>query len=103
METIGFNESKEDDELLLELRFLEALQIYNPTKLVGLHRSFVLVGLLESLERRLGRSFTIAEVLEIVDRFYNLDKLMASDSDEDEFVETSDFTLPPELQKKAAS
>mmetsp|Transcript_32569 Transcript_32569/g.54622 ORF Transcript_32569/g.54622 Transcript_32569/m.54622 type:complete len:113 (-) Transcript_32569:556-894(-) len=89
-------------ELKMELKLLEALEIYRPNKLVGVHRSFVLIGLVESLERRLDRPFTTTEVLEVVDRFYNLEKVSASESDDDAFEEDEEFSLPPELLPELA-
>ncbi|KDO39383.1 hypothetical protein CISIN_1g0337301mg, partial [Citrus sinensis] len=35
----------------LELRLLEALEVYPPVKLRGIHRHFVLYGLMEFLRR----------------------------------------------------
>uniref|UniRef100_A0A7S0R2T9 Uncharacterized protein n=1 Tax=Pyramimonas obovata TaxID=1411642 RepID=A0A7S0R2T9_9CHLO len=91
------SQNQEVEELKVELKLLEAMEIYRPNKLVGVHRNFVLVGLVESLERRLDRPFTTKEVLEVVDRFYNLEKVTASESDDDAFEEDEEFTLPPEL------
>jgi hypothetical protein len=44
--------SKEQSQVELELRLLEALEIYPPVKLRGIHRHFVLYGLMEYLGRR---------------------------------------------------
>ncbi|KAJ6987654.1 hypothetical protein NC653_020795 [Populus alba x Populus x berolinensis] len=44
---------KEQSQVELELRLLEGLEIYPPVKLRGMHRHFVLYGLMEFLRRRL--------------------------------------------------
>ncbi|XP_058194891.1 uncharacterized protein LOC131311439 isoform X5 [Rhododendron vialii] len=47
---------KEQSQVELEIKLLEALAIYPPAKLQGIHRHFVLYGLMEYLRRRFGRS-----------------------------------------------
>ncbi|XVF43215.1 hypothetical protein PTKIN_Ptkin02bG0022800 [Pterospermum kingtungense] len=67
---------KEQQQVELELRLLEALEIYPPVKLRGVHRHFVLYGLMEFLRRSLDRHFSPDEVLQLLDRFYNLEVLV---------------------------
>ncbi|KAH1251356.1 hypothetical protein GmHk_05G014263 [Glycine max] len=67
---------KEQSQVELELRLLEALEIYPPMKLQGVHRHFVLYGLMEFLRRKFDRQFSSEEVLQLLDRFYNLEMLM---------------------------
>ncbi|XP_057950107.1 uncharacterized protein LOC131145070 isoform X1 [Malania oleifera] len=62
----------------LELRLLEALEIYPPIKLRGIHRHFVLYGLMEFLRRSFDRHFSPDEVLQLLDRFYNLEMLVCN-------------------------
>ncbi|KAG0560683.1 hypothetical protein KC19_9G005000 [Ceratodon purpureus] len=66
----------------LELRLLEAFAIYRPSMLVGMHRHFILFGLMDHLERRsvtrwcrLNQRFSPDEVLQLLDRFFNMDLL----------------------------
>ncbi|XP_058070374.1 uncharacterized protein LOC131219322 isoform X4 [Magnolia sinica] len=66
---------KEHSQVELELRVLEALEIYPPSKLQGIHRHFVLYGLMEFLRRSFGRNFSPDEVLQLLDRFFNLEML----------------------------
>ncbi|XP_058070371.1 uncharacterized protein LOC131219322 isoform X2 [Magnolia sinica] len=67
---------KEHSQVELELRVLEALEIYPPSKLQGIHRHFVLYGLMEFLRRSFGRNFSPDEVLQLLDRFFNLEMLL---------------------------
>ncbi|KAK9107515.1 hypothetical protein Syun_023526 [Stephania yunnanensis] len=60
----------------LELRLLEALEIYPVAKLQGMHRHFVLYGLMDFLRRSFGRDFSSDEVLQLLDCFYNLEMLV---------------------------
>ncbi|PIA57702.1 hypothetical protein AQUCO_00600435v1 [Aquilegia coerulea] len=53
---------KEQSQIDLELKLLEALEIYPPNKLQGIHRHFILYGLMEYLRRR--SVFTHASCLE---------------------------------------
>ncbi|THU74179.1 hypothetical protein C4D60_Mb04t30620 [Musa balbisiana] len=66
---------KEQSQVELELRVLEALEIYPPWRLQGIHRHFVLYGLMEYLRRSFDRHFSAEEVLQLLDRFYNLELL----------------------------
>ncbi|KAK8567346.1 hypothetical protein V6N12_005942 [Hibiscus sabdariffa] len=123
---------KEQQEVELELRLLEALEIYPPVKLRGVHRHFVLYGLMEFLQKRfvlppvllspyqctllipmlwwvivfcillllakccrsLDRHFTPDEVLQLLDRFYNLEVLKPDDEEIDILNHEEDFCLP---------
>ncbi|KAI3976739.1 hypothetical protein MKX01_008597 [Papaver californicum] len=83
----------------LELRLLEALEIYPLAKLQGIHRHFILYGLMEYLRRSFDRPFSPDEVLQLLDRFYNLDMMFSPDekSDEEEVEilnQEEDFNLP---------
>lgn len=86
--------SKEQAQVDLELRLLEALAIYPPSKLQGIHRHFVLYGLMEFLRRSFSRQFSSDEVLQLLDRFYNLE-MLKPDEEETEFLnQEEDFSLP---------
>ncbi|XP_022776764.1 uncharacterized protein LOC111318268 isoform X2 [Durio zibethinus] len=78
----------------LELRLLQALEIYPPVKLRGMHRHFVLYGLMEFLQRRFDRHFSPDEVLQLLDRFYNLEVLKPDDEEIDILNHEEDFCLP---------
>ncbi|GMP58537.1 hypothetical protein CsSME_00022167 [Camellia sinensis var. sinensis] len=66
---------KEQSQVELELKLLEALAIYPPSKLRGMHRHFVIYGLMEHLRRSFGRPFSPTDVLQLLDRFYDLEML----------------------------
>ncbi|KAL0420882.1 UNVERIFIED_CONTAM: hypothetical protein Slati_3111100 [Sesamum latifolium] len=66
----------EKSEVELELRLLEALEIYPPAKLRGPHRHFVLYGLTEYMRRSFNRPFTAEDILKLLGRFYNLDMVI---------------------------
>ncbi|KAK8522845.1 hypothetical protein V6N13_115792 [Hibiscus sabdariffa] len=85
---------KEEQEVELELRLLEALEIYPPVKLRGVHRHFVLYGLMEFLQKSLDRHFSPDEVLQLLDRFYNLEVLKPDDEEIDILNHEEDFCLP---------
>ncbi|XVE85754.1 hypothetical protein DITRI_Ditri17bG0116300 [Diplodiscus trichospermus] len=85
---------KEQQEVELELRLLEALEIYPPVKLRGIHRHFVLYGLMEFLWKSLDRHFSPDEVLQLLDRFYNLEVLKPDDEEVDILNHEEDFCLP---------
>ncbi|XP_026386436.1 uncharacterized protein LOC113281794 isoform X3 [Papaver somniferum] len=71
---------KEQSEVELELRLLEALEIYPLTKLQGIHRHFILYGLMEYLRRSFDRPFSPDE---------------KSDEEEVEILnQEEDFSLP---------
>ncbi|KAH7439150.1 hypothetical protein KP509_04G047500 [Ceratopteris richardii] len=77
----------------LELRLLEALEMYHPAKLQGMHRHFVLFGLMEYLEKRLHQRFTADEILQHLDRFYNIEMLRPDEEEEIQNQE-EEFSLP---------
>ncbi|KAK8508064.1 hypothetical protein V6N13_055522 [Hibiscus sabdariffa] len=85
---------KEQQEVELELRLLEALEIYPPVKLRGVHHHFVLYGLMEFLRKSLDRHFSPDEVLQLLDRFYNLEVLKPDDEEIDILNHEEDFCLP---------
>ncbi|CAK8536601.1 unnamed protein product [Lathyrus sativus] len=87
----------------LELRLLEALEIYPPIKLQGIHRHFVLYGLMEYLKRSFDRHFSSEEVLQLLDRFYNLEMLKTDDEDIDMLNHEEDFSLPQSFFGKEES
>ncbi|KAJ6718374.1 MRG-BINDING PROTEIN [Salix viminalis] len=87
---------KEQSQVELELRLLEALEIYPPVKLRGMHRHFVLYGLMEFLRRSFDRQFSPDEVLQLLDRFYNIEMLFQKPDDEEAEIlnHEEDFSLP---------
>ncbi|KAK3042321.1 hypothetical protein RJ639_002367 [Escallonia herrerae] len=130
---------KEQSQVELELRLLEALEIYPPVKLrgktiikksctpywfeqsdstnppfsapsppkcyntltdlsnrarVGIHRHFVLYGLTEYLRRSFNRHFSPSDVLQLMDRFYNLEMLKPDDEETEILNQEEDFCLP---------
>ncbi|KAI9169265.1 hypothetical protein LWI28_009730 [Acer negundo] len=85
---------KEQSQVDLELRLLEALEIYPPVKLRGIHRHFVLYGLMEFLRRRFDRNFSSDEVLQLLDRFYNLEMLKPDEEEMEILNHEEDFSLP---------
>ncbi|XP_050203361.1 uncharacterized protein LOC126653500 isoform X1 [Mercurialis annua] len=85
---------KEQSQVELELRLLEALEIYPPVKLRGMHRHFVLYGLMEFLRKSFDRHFSSDEVLQLMDRFYNLEMLKPDDEENEVLGHDEDFSLP---------
>ncbi|KAM7484422.1 hypothetical protein LguiA_000431 [Lonicera macranthoides] len=85
---------KEQSQVELELRLLEALEIYPPVKLRGIHRHFVLYGLTEYLRRSFNRHFSPSDVLQLLDRFYNLEMLKPDDEETEILNQEEDFSLP---------
>ncbi|RZC58517.1 hypothetical protein C5167_005822 [Papaver somniferum] len=85
---------KEQSEVELELRLLEALEIYPLAKLQGIHRHFILYGLMEYLGRSFDRPFSPDEVLQLLDRFYNLDMLKSDEEEVEILNQEEDFSLP---------
>ncbi|XVE91606.1 hypothetical protein REPUB_Repub01dG0024600 [Reevesia pubescens] len=71
----------------LELRLLEALEIYPLVKLRG----------------TLDRHFSPDEVLRLLDRFYNLEVLKPDDEEVDILNHEEDFCLPPSYSVKEES
>jgi len=85
---------KEHSQVDLELRILEALEIYPPSKLQGIHRHFVLYGLMEFLRKSFDRHFSADEILQLLDRFFNLEMLKPDDEETDTLNQEEDFSLP---------
>ncbi|XP_055809945.1 uncharacterized protein LOC129880098 [Solanum dulcamara] len=85
---------KEQSQVELEIRLLEALEIYPPAKLRGIHRHFVLYGLTEHLRRSFNRQFAPDDVLKLLDRFYNLDMVKPDDEDAEIINQEEEFCLP---------
>ncbi|GAU50910.1 hypothetical protein TSUD_91630 [Trifolium subterraneum] len=85
---------KDQAQAELELKLLEALEIYPPIKLQGIHRHFVLYGLMEYLKKSFDRDFSSEEVLQLLDRFYNLEMLKTDDEEIDILNHEEDFSLP---------
>ncbi|XP_038724961.1 uncharacterized protein LOC120016315 isoform X1 [Tripterygium wilfordii] len=104
---------KEQSQVELELRLLEALEIYPPGKLKGMHRHFVLYGLMEFLRRSFDRQFSADEVLQLLERFYNLELLFTcrscfefqkpDDEDTEILNHEEDFSLPQSFFVKEES
>ncbi|KAG6574046.1 hypothetical protein SDJN03_27933, partial [Cucurbita argyrosperma subsp. sororia] len=85
---------KEQAQIELELKLLQALEIYPLVKLQGIHRHFVLFGLMEFLRRSFDRQFSSDEVLQLLDRFYNLEMLKPDDEEMEILNHEEDFCLP---------
>ncbi|XP_015693300.2 uncharacterized protein LOC102702848 isoform X1 [Oryza brachyantha] len=104
---------KEQSQVELELRVLQALEFYPPSKLKGrerreaattsapgIHRHFVLYGLMEYLRKSLDRQFSADEVLQLLDRFFNLEMLKPEDDDKDNLTQAEEFSLPESFFNK---
>ncbi|KAL3631234.1 hypothetical protein CASFOL_024218 [Castilleja foliolosa] len=85
---------KENSEVELELRLLEALEIYPPSKLRGVHRHFVLYGLTEYMRRSFSRPFTADDILKLLERFFNLEMVKPDEEDAEFLSHEEDFRLP---------
>ncbi|OIT05698.1 PREDICTED: uncharacterized protein LOC109205138 isoform X1 [Nicotiana attenuata] len=85
---------KELSPVDLEIRLLEALETYPLSKLSGMHRHFVLYSLTEYLQRSFNRQFTPDDVLQLLDRFYNLEMMKPDDEDAEILNQEEDFCLP---------
>nr|XP_009785026.1 PREDICTED: uncharacterized protein LOC104233333 isoform X1 [Nicotiana sylvestris] len=81
-------------QVALEIRLLEALETYPLSKLSGMHRHFVLYSLTEYLQRSFNRQFTPDDVLQLLDRFYNLEMMKPDDEDAEILNQEEDFCLP---------
>ncbi|KAL3680971.1 hypothetical protein R1sor_023927 [Riccia sorocarpa] len=81
----------------VELRLLEALEVYHPSKLLGMHRHFILYGLMENLQRRLNYHFTAQEILGLLDRFYNLEFLKPDEEEGELLSQEEEFSLPASI------
>ncbi|GAB2297136.1 hypothetical protein Dimus_031235 [Dionaea muscipula] len=69
----------------------------------GVHRHFVLYGLMEYLRKSFDRQFSSDEVLRLLDRFYNLEMLKSDDDDMDILKHEEDFSLPQSYFMKEES
>ncbi|KAL0814448.1 hypothetical protein Bca101_070891 [Brassica carinata] len=102
--------SKEQSQVELELTFLEALEIYPPVKLRGNYMvsCFLPMGLCSNVASRdtsplcslwsdgvSRQKFSADEVLQLLDRFYNIEMLKSDDEEIDILNHEEDFTLPP--------
>ncbi|KAK9064609.1 hypothetical protein SSX86_015991 [Deinandra increscens subsp. villosa] len=94
---------KEQSQVDLELKLLEALEIYPPVKLQGIHRHFVLYGLTEYMRRSFNRQFSGSDVLQMLDRFYNLEMLKPDDEESGILNQVEEFSLPPSYFTKEES
>ncbi|KAL8157348.1 uncharacterized protein LOC141673530 isoform X2 [Apium graveolens] len=84
---------KEQSQVEVELKLLEALEIYPLSKLRGVHRHFVLFGLTDYLQRSFNKKFSPSEVLQLLDRFYNLE-MLPDDDDTEMLNQEEEFSLP---------
>ncbi|KAH0878516.1 hypothetical protein HID58_065910 [Brassica napus] len=96
--------SKEQSQVELELTFLEALEIYPPVKLRG---NYMVSCFLPMASRDTSplcslwsdgvsrQKFSADEVLQLLDRFYNIEMLKSDDEEIDILNHEEDFTLPP--------
>mmetsp|Transcript_20163 Transcript_20163/g.24143 ORF Transcript_20163/g.24143 Transcript_20163/m.24143 type:complete len:103 (-) Transcript_20163:235-543(-) len=89
--------STQEEQTAKDLQFLEALETFTPAKLRGIHKHFVLFGLVEDLEQRLGIKITPVEALQMLDRFYNLQHVKPDADDATSFQRETgeEFSLPP--------
>ncbi|KAK8942530.1 hypothetical protein KSP39_PZI009261 [Platanthera zijinensis] len=94
---------KEQMQVELELRILEALEIYPPAKLQGVHRHFVLYGLMEYMRKSFEKQFTADEILQLLDRFFNLEMLKPDEEDMESINQVEDFSLPQSFLVKEES
>lgn len=87
----------------LELKILEALEIYPLAKLQGIHRHFVLYGLMEYMRKSFEKQFTADEILQLLDRFFNLEMLKPDDEEMESINNLEDFSLPQSFLSKEES
>lgn len=59
-------DGEEDGETDANIKLLEALMLYSPRKLVGVHKHFCLLGICEHLERRYGIPVTATRPCDLV-------------------------------------
>ncbi|KAI3953743.1 hypothetical protein MKW98_017567, partial [Papaver atlanticum] len=59
-----------------------------------IHRHFILYGLMEYLRRSFDRPFSPDEVLQLLDRFYNMDMLKSDEEEVEILNQEEDFSLP---------
>uniref|UniRef100_A0A803L7T8 Uncharacterized protein n=1 Tax=Chenopodium quinoa TaxID=63459 RepID=A0A803L7T8_CHEQI len=86
---------------LFSLHFTETNEVMShavDTSLIflgyGIHRHFVLYGVMEFLRRSFDRQFSSEEVMRLLDRFYNLKMLRGDDEDAEFPHREEEFTLP---------
>ncbi|KAJ1700725.1 hypothetical protein LUZ63_000504 [Rhynchospora breviuscula] len=91
---------KEQSQVDIELRLLQALEMYPPAKLQGVHRHFVLYGLIEYLQKCFERSFSADEVLQLLNRFFNMEMLKPDEEEMEIFTKEEEFSLPQNLLVK---
>ncbi|KAK2966697.1 hypothetical protein RJ640_007984 [Escallonia rubra] len=99
----------EQSQVELELRLLEALEIYPPVKLRGKHTSSLrplwpyrvskekvsfAFSILSSFYHYFNRHFSPSDVLQLMDRFYNLEMLKPDDEETEILNQEEDFCLP---------
>ncbi|KAG5522459.1 hypothetical protein RHGRI_034590 [Rhododendron griersonianum] len=119
---------KEQSQVELEIKLLEALAIYPPAKLQGKFRKFEptfasfslytpslcplwsngipakkVWSISFSLILFFGRHFSSSDVLQLLDRFYNLEMLKPDDEDVEILNQEEDFCLPPSYFVKEES
>ncbi|XP_031274436.1 uncharacterized protein LOC116132897 isoform X1 [Pistacia vera] len=91
---------KEQSQVELELRLLEALEIYPPVKLRGRYASPLCplwsngIPAKEVVVFMFDRHFSPDEVLQLMDRFYNLEMLKPDDEEMEILNHEEDFNLP---------
>ncbi|KAM6571973.1 hypothetical protein CsatA_016053 [Cannabis sativa] len=105
---------KEQSQVELELRLLEALEIYPPIKLQGMPLLIFVTKLVLQFLLFFGqtsyagviifnRQFSSDEVLQLLDRFYNLEVLKPDDEDIEVLNREEDFSLPQSFFVKEES
>ncbi|KAK1275410.1 hypothetical protein QJS04_geneDACA011749 [Acorus gramineus] len=87
-------------QIELEIRVLQALEVYPLSKLKGIHRNFVIYGIMEFLQRSFGKHFSADEVLQLLDRFFNLEMLKPDDEETEFLNQVEDFSLPQKFHVK---
>mmetsp|Transcript_321 Transcript_321/g.1079 ORF Transcript_321/g.1079 Transcript_321/m.1079 type:complete len:101 (+) Transcript_321:123-425(+) len=87
-------DGEEDGETDANIKLLEALMLYSPRKLVGVHKHFCLLGICEHLERSTGTKVRPEQVLELVEKYYDLSQLEVEEEDAELESVEQDFELP---------
>ncbi|RXH79473.1 hypothetical protein DVH24_040620 [Malus domestica] len=88
---------KEQSQVELELRLFEALEIYPPGKLQGrlsLINAHISPYSLSCCFHSFDRHFSADEVLQLLERFYNLEMLKPDDEEMDFLNREEEFCLP---------
>ncbi|GAY44184.1 hypothetical protein WN943_020204 [Citrus x changshan-huyou] len=110
---------KEQSQVELELRLLEALEVYPPVKLRGMYTPSLCPLWSHGISAkkvccasclcflitcpRFDRHFAPDEVLQLLDRFYNLDMLKPDDEEMEILNHEEDFCLPQSYFDKEES